>query len=81
MIILGDCRDWLGSWKNDVPVSATLLSKITNSVKATYIFNPETRQRWNNGDSVVEFYQAVGAEVIEAHSLERLVQGLEALFS
>jgi uncharacterized protein with von Willebrand factor type A (vWA) domain len=74
ILILGDCRDYDGSWTTKNPVSADLIRKMTILAKRTIILNPEDNSRWNTGDSVVEYYLDAGAEVFHVASLKDLIE-------
>ena len=81
LIILGDCRDWLGQWlhsndketSNIVPRSKVLLERIKQRVKQIIILNPEQEQRWNTGDSIVKHFQKVGAKIYYVENLLSLI--------
>ena len=79
VIILGDCRDWLGSWKNGVPMSAQLIHEIAEKTKGAYILNPENQELWNRGDSVVNHYRRNGAKILETKTLKQLALNLESI--
>lgn len=74
VIILGDCRDYEGSWYTDRPASAKLLERITKKVKRLIILNPEEESRWDTGDSVVDYYRQVGAEIYHVSTLTELIK-------
>jgi len=73
IILLGDLRDWLGPWKDDAPVSATVLHTLQHQVKQLLVLNPEAKNAWNTGDSIVGYVQAKGIAVYEVDTLEKLV--------
>jgi uncharacterized protein with von Willebrand factor type A (vWA) domain len=85
LLVLGDCRDWLGQWKrtsNDEyrgvePESKFLLEKIRKRVKRVIILNPEHPSNWNTGDSVVKHYQEIGVEI---HYVENLLTLINFVF-
>lgn len=80
ILILGDCRDWLGSYKQDpnngeyVPESKLLLGKIVKRVKKVVILNPEQKSRWNTGDSVVSHYEDVGAKIVYVENIITMIE-------
>ncbi|MFX1250634.1 MAG: VWA domain-containing protein [Promethearchaeota archaeon] len=84
IILLGDCRDWQGMWRTTskylwpgvpyVPYSADIMASIVKKTKSVIILNPEPPRAWNTGDSVVAYYQAVGAKVFWIDNLRKLTQ-------
>ncbi|MFX0124377.1 MAG: VWA domain-containing protein [Candidatus Hodarchaeota archaeon] len=74
MLILGDCRDNEGMWSSTRPISAKLLEKIILPAKRVVILNPEDKTLWNTGDSVVQYYETIGAEVYQMETLNDLVK-------
>jgi len=76
IIILGDLRDWLGPWHDGTPISATIMGKLTELVKRVIVLNPESKSSWNTGDSTVAYVQAVGIEVYEVNTLQKLLDAL-----
>ena len=74
VIILGDCRDNEGMWVTTRPISAVLLEKIILPAKRVVILNPEGESLWNTGDSVVQHYKTIGAEVYHMATLNDLVE-------
>jgi uncharacterized protein with von Willebrand factor type A (vWA) domain len=80
VIILGDLRDWLGSWENNRPKCTTILQDIKTRVKNVVVFNPENKQQWNKGDSIVTYVEDLGISVLESSNLEDLVNNLETIF-
>ncbi len=75
IIILGDCRDYLGNWIHvGKPKSALLINELANKVKHVIILNPEHPYRWNIGDSVVEYYIEAGAQVHHVQNLQQLIE-------
>jgi len=74
VLILGDCRDNEGMWNATRPISAELLEKIVLPAKRVIILNPENKSLWNTGDSVVQYYDAIGAEVYHMETLNDLVR-------
>ena len=73
VLILGDCRDFEGMWKHDRPISSELIRKIVLNSKQVLILNPESEPLWDAGDSVVKYYQAVGARVFHVATLKDLL--------
>ena len=73
VLILGDCRDFEGMWKHDRPISSDLIRKIVLNSKQVLILNPESEPLWDAGDSVVKYYQAVGARVFHVATLKDLL--------
>ncbi|MFX1516863.1 MAG: VWA domain-containing protein [Promethearchaeota archaeon] len=74
VIVLGDCRDNEGMWVATRPISAVLLEKIILPAKRVVILNPERVSLWNTGDSVVQYYKTIGAEVYHMATLNDLVK-------
>ncbi|MFW9903429.1 MAG: VWA domain-containing protein [Candidatus Thorarchaeota archaeon] len=74
IIILGDCRDNEGMWIATRPISAVLLEKLILSAKRVVILNPERESLWNTGDSVVQHYKTIGANVHHMATLYDLVK-------
>ena len=74
VLILGDCRDYDGMWSATKPISAELLEKLILPAKRVIVLNPEEETRWNTGDSVVQYFQAVGAEVYHVRTLNDLIE-------
>ncbi len=75
IIILGDCRDYLGNWIYlGKPKSAVLIKDLVNKVKNVIILNPEHPYRWNIGDSVVDYYVEAGAQVHHVQNLQQLIE-------
>ncbi|MFX0209262.1 MAG: VWA domain-containing protein [Candidatus Hodarchaeota archaeon] len=73
VLILGDCRDYDGMWTVSRPISAELLEKIVLPARRVIVLNPEGEILWNTGDSVVQYFQAVGAEIHHVRSLNDLI--------
>ncbi|MFX0014005.1 MAG: VWA domain-containing protein [Promethearchaeota archaeon] len=74
VLILGDCRDYDGMWSVTRPISAELLEKMVLPSKRVIILNPEKQIRWNTGDSVVQYFQGVGAEIYQVETLNDLIK-------
>ncbi len=73
ILILGDCRDFEGMWRHDHPISSEYIQKMVNTAKRVLILNPESHNLWNAGDSVVKYYQQVGAYVYQVATLQDLL--------
>jgi uncharacterized protein with von Willebrand factor type A (vWA) domain len=82
IILLGDCRDYLGYWRSSgwensrfgEPESKYWIEKLVNSTKEVLILNPEPKSMWNTGDSVCEYYSKVGAKIHYVNNLESLIK-------
>jgi uncharacterized protein with von Willebrand factor type A (vWA) domain len=77
VIILSDCRDYLG--RREVygsarghPRSADKIAKLAKASKRLMILNPEDPRFWNTGDSVVDYYAQAGAECYPVKNLQEL---------
>ena len=77
VIILSDCRDYLG--RREVygsarghPRSADKIAKLAKTSKRLMILNPEDPKFWNIGDSVVNYYIQAGAECYPVKNLQEL---------
>ena len=73
ILILGDCRDFEGDWRSDHPKSSESVQKMVNNSKEVIILNPESEPLWSAGDSVVKYYQRVGAHVYHVATLQDLL--------
>ncbi len=73
VLILGDCRDFEGTWRTKGPISAELLYKVVLPTKRVIVLNPEDKSLWNTGDSVVQYFQTVGAEIFHVSTLNDLI--------
>jgi len=73
ILILGDCRDYEGSWKHDRPISSEYIERMVRSTKQVLILNPESEPLWDAGDSVVKYYQAAGAQVFHVATIKDLL--------
>jgi uncharacterized protein with von Willebrand factor type A (vWA) domain len=73
ILVLGDCRDFEGTWEHDRPISSIYIQKMVQLAKKVLILNPESEALWNAGDSVVKYYQAAGAEVFHVSTLKDLL--------
>ncbi len=72
IIILSDCRDWMGPKVSKRPKSADLIADIVEKSKRVLILNPEPKVLWNKIDSCVSFYEEAGAELFNVQNLEQL---------
>lgn len=72
VLILGDARN------NRRPPRADLLAEIRDRVRAVVWLNPETRERWDTGDSVMKSYARHCDVVLNAWNLRTLLQALNA---
>jgi len=72
LIIVGDCRDYQGSWHHKSPdkygqrigpKSAKLVSKMVTRSSKVIVLNPEEKLKWGVGDSAVLDYENAGAIV------------------
>ena len=72
LIIVGDCRDFQGSWHHKSPdkygqrigpKSAKLVSKMVTRSSKVIVLNPEEKLKWGVGDSAVLDYENAGAIV------------------
>ena len=72
LIIVGDCRDYQGSWRQKSPDkygqrigphSAKLVSKLVTRSNKVIVLNPEEKLKWGVGDSTVLDYEHAGAIV------------------
>ncbi|MHA2154331.1 MAG: VWA domain-containing protein [Candidatus Hodarchaeales archaeon] len=73
ILILGDCRDFEGMWRHDHPISSEYVQKMVNNTKGVFILNPESKNLWDAGDSVVKYYTRVGAQVYHVATLRDLL--------
>lgn len=72
VIILSDCRDWMGPKVSNKPKSADLIAEMVERSKRVLILNPEPKVQWNKVDSCVSFYEEAGAELFNVQNLEQL---------
>lgn len=72
VIILTDCRDWMGPKISEKPRSAELIQEMVDKSKRVLILNPESKVQWNKFGSCVSYYEDAGAEVFSVHNLEQL---------
>ncbi|MEM2959659.1 MAG: VWA domain-containing protein [Candidatus Jordarchaeaceae archaeon] len=77
VIILSDCRDYLGRRElygnlRGYPLSAQKIAKLAKISKRLIILNPEDPKFWNTGDSVVDYYVQAGAECYPVKNLQEL---------
>lgn len=75
LLILGDARN------NRRPPRADLLAALQREVRAIVWLNPEQRERWNTGDSVMATYSRHCTIVINAWNLRTLLAALDRLGS
>jgi len=73
LLVLGDARN------NRRPPRADLLAKVHNRVRSVIWLNPERRERWDTGDSVMKTYTKHCDAVLNAWNLHTLLQALAAL--
>ena len=74
LLILGDARN------NRRPPRADLLQRIRRSVREVVWLNPETRSRWDTGDSVMHAYEPYCDAVLNASTLAQLSAALRQAF-
>ncbi|WP_052379775.1 VWA domain-containing protein [Methanobacterium arcticum] len=72
VIILTDCRDWMGPKISEKPRSAELIQEMVNKSKRVLILNPEPKIQWNKFGSCVSHYEDAGAELFSVRNLEQL---------
>lgn len=77
IIILSDCRDYLGRREvygsaRGQPRSAEKIAQLVKMSKRLIILNPEDTKLWNTGDSVVDYYLKAGAECYPVKNLQQL---------
>ena len=72
LIIVGDCRDYQGSWQQKSPDrygqrigphSAKLMGKLVARSNKVIVLNPEEKLKWGVGDSAALDYEKAGAIV------------------
>ncbi len=74
ILLLGDCRDWMGPYKQNPrgdyePEAKSVLQKIVTKNKRVVILNPESEERWNTGDSIVQHFKEVGAKIYHVENI------------
>ncbi len=74
VLILGDARN------NRRPPRADVLARISRRARRILWLNPESPQRWNTGDSVMETYRRHGAAVLAAANVKELESALKHLY-
>ncbi len=74
VLILGDARN------NRRPPRPDVLARIHERVKALIWLNPEPRERWNTGDSVMALYTPVCDVVLPCGTLKELLNALGRAF-
>ncbi|HEX3013393.1 MAG TPA: VWA domain-containing protein, partial [Methanobacterium sp.] len=72
VIILTDCRDWMGPKISEKPRSADLIHEMVDKSKRVLILNPEPEIQWNKFGSCVSHYEDAGAELFSVQNLEQL---------
>lgn len=70
VLILGDARN------NRRPPRLDLLTRIRTQTKSLVWLNPEPRERWNTGDSVIGLYAQVSDAVLPCGNLRELLAAL-----
>lgn len=70
-LILGDARN------NRRPPRPDLLARIKSSSKKLFWLNPEPRERWDTGDSVIRRYTPICDGVFECGKLRQLLTALK----
>jgi len=73
VLILGDARN------NRRPPRADLLARIHQQVRRVVWLNPESRPRWNTGDSVLAGYAKHCDSLLAASNLRELTRALRAI--
>jgi len=73
LLILGDARN------NRRPPRADVLARLQQQARALIWLNPERRERWDTGDSVMSTYAARCDSVINAWNARTLLAALHAL--
>ena len=78
ILILGDCRDWMGGYKqissgDYEPESKDVLRRICSKNKRVIILNPESLERWNTGDSIVDHFKEAGATIYHVENIITLM--------
>jgi uncharacterized protein with von Willebrand factor type A (vWA) domain len=71
VLVLGDARN------NRRPPRPDLLARIRERVKTLIWLNPEPRERWNTGDSVMGLYAPVCDTVLTCSNLQELFIALQ----
>jgi hypothetical protein len=71
VLILGDARN------NRRPPRPDLLARLRDHAKKLLWLNPEPRERWNTGDSVIRRYAPVCDAVLECGNLRELLGALK----
>ncbi len=72
VILLTDCRDWMGPKISKKPRSADLIQEMADKSKRVLILNPEPKIQWNKFGSCVSYYEDAGAEIFNVRTLEQL---------
>jgi len=74
VLILGDARN------NRRPPRPHLLSQIRDNAKQLIWLNPEPRERWDTGDSVMSLYRPMCDAVLGCENLKELLGALKQVF-
>ena len=74
VLILGDARN------NRRPPRPDLLSQIRDNAKQLIWLNPEPRERWDTGDSVMSLYRPMCDAVLGCENLKELLGALKQVF-
>ena len=74
VLILGDARN------NRRPPRPDLLSQIRDNAKKLIWLNPEPRERWDTGDSVMSLYRPMCDAVLGCENLKELLGALKQVF-
>ena len=75
VIFLGDARN------NDMPARQELLRDISNRAGAVFWLNPENRNRWGSGDSVMPAYQPYCRQAASCATLAQLERFVSVLLA
>ena len=75
VLLVGDARNN----RNDARVPT--FKRIQDLSKAVYWLNPEDKEKWNHGDSVIGKYQTYANGVLETVNTKQLLQNLEYVSS
>lgn len=73
LLVLGDARN------NRLPPRADLLDRMHREVRSVVWLNPEPRERWNTGDSVIGSYARSIDLLLAAHDPRSLIKALDRL--
>jgi uncharacterized protein with von Willebrand factor type A (vWA) domain len=75
LLVLGDARN------NRLPPRADLLARMHREVRSVVWLNPEPRERWNTGDSVIDTYARSIDLLFAAHDPRSLIAALDRVIS